>query len=102
MLPGRSRITCMIYHLFPGLDLYCADPAQPLTTASEELDDLDDDLCDLLDDLSFWARQHLFLAVTREVYCRTAVSHGFKPRSPIVASLISSQDRPLWYSNVRL
>ena len=28
---------------FPGLDLYCADPAQPPTTAGEELDGLDDD-----------------------------------------------------------
>ena len=27
--------------MFPGLDLYHADPAQPLTTAGEELDDLD-------------------------------------------------------------
>ena len=34
-------------HVFPGLDLYCADPAQPLTTAGEELDDLDHDLSDL-------------------------------------------------------
>ena len=35
---------------FPGLDLYCADPAQLLTTAGMELDyvnDLDDDLPDL-------------------------------------------------------
>ena len=28
--------------MFPGVDLYLADPAQPLTTAGEELDDLDD------------------------------------------------------------
>ena len=36
--------------MFPGLDLCCADPAQPVTTAVEELDDLydlDHDLCDL-------------------------------------------------------
>ena len=33
--------------MFPGLDLYYADPAQPLTTAGEELDDLDHDLSDL-------------------------------------------------------
>ena len=33
--------------MFPGLDLYCADPAQPLTTAREKLDDLDHDLSDL-------------------------------------------------------
>ena len=32
---------CMIYHMFPGLDLpYKADTAQPLATAGEELDDL--------------------------------------------------------------
>ena len=48
MLPGGSHIiTCMIYHLFPGLDLYHTDPAQPLTTAGEELDYLDHDLSDL-------------------------------------------------------
>ena len=29
------------------MDLYYADPAQPLTTAGEELDDLDRDLSDL-------------------------------------------------------
>ena len=33
--------------MFPGLDLYCADLAQSLTTAGEELDDLDHDLSDL-------------------------------------------------------
>ena len=33
--------------MFPGLDLYHADPAQPLTTAGVELDDLDHDLSDL-------------------------------------------------------
>ena len=45
MLPDGARITCMVYHMFPGLDLYYADPAQPLTTVvSEELDDLDNDL----------------------------------------------------------
>ena len=27
----------MIYNMFPGLDLYYADPAQPVTTAGEEL-----------------------------------------------------------------
>ena len=39
----------MVYDRFPGLDLYYADPAQPLTAASEELDDLDDDIS--VDDL---------------------------------------------------
>ena len=33
--------------MFPGLDLYYADPAQPLTTAGEELDYLDHDLSHL-------------------------------------------------------
>ena len=33
--------------MFPGLVLYYTDPAQPLTTAREELDDLDHDLSDL-------------------------------------------------------
>ena len=33
--------------MFPGMGLYFADPAQPLTTAREELDDLDHDLSDL-------------------------------------------------------
>ena len=33
--------------MFPGLDLYCTDPAQYLTTAGEDLDDLDRDLSDL-------------------------------------------------------
>ena len=35
--------------MFPELDLYYARPAQPLTTAREELDDLDNDLSDLPD-----------------------------------------------------
>ena len=30
--------------MFPGSDLYDADPAQPLATAGDELDDLDHDL----------------------------------------------------------
>ena len=34
-------------HMFPGLDLYYADPAQPLATAGEELDDSGHDLSDL-------------------------------------------------------
>ena len=33
--------------MFPGLDLYRADLAQPLTTAGEDLDSLDHDLSDL-------------------------------------------------------
>ena len=39
----------MIWHAFPGWDLYYANPTQPLTTAREELDDLDHDLYDLFD-----------------------------------------------------
>ena len=34
-------------HVFPGLDLYHADPAQPVITTGKELDDLDHDLSDL-------------------------------------------------------
>ena len=30
--------------MFPGLDLYCAHPAQPLTTAGEEIEHLDHDV----------------------------------------------------------
>ena len=33
--------------MFPGLDLHYTDPAQLLTAAGEELDDLDNDLSDL-------------------------------------------------------
>ena len=46
MLPGGTRIVCMIcmmYHMFPGLDLYYADPAQPLPAAGGEPDDVDGD-----------------------------------------------------------
>ena len=35
--------------MLPGLDLYHADPAQPLTTAGEEVGELDHDLFDLSD-----------------------------------------------------
>ena len=47
MSPGGAGTVCMIRHMFPALDLYHADPAQPLTTAGEELDDLHNDLFDL-------------------------------------------------------
>ena len=33
---------CMIEHMFSGMDLYCAYPAQHLIGAGEDLDDLDD------------------------------------------------------------
>ena len=42
--PGERRITCMVQVMYPGLDLLYADPAQPLTTAGEELDNLDHDM----------------------------------------------------------
>ena len=34
----------MIWHMFRGLGMFYADPAQPLPTAGEELDHLDHDL----------------------------------------------------------
>ena len=48
MLPDGSRIICMIQHMLPGLDLHYEDPAHPLTTASENLCDLDHDLSGLI------------------------------------------------------
>ena len=39
---SASSSTCI-----PELDMYCTGPAQPLTTAGEELYDLDHDLSDL-------------------------------------------------------
>ena len=41
MLPGGSRITCIIYAMFPGLHLYYTDPAQYIITAGWDLDDID-------------------------------------------------------------
>ena len=52
MLPDGSRVICMIEHMLPELHMHYADPAQPLTTAGEELDYLDHDLSDLDHDLS--------------------------------------------------
>ena len=46
----------MIWHTFPGSDLCCAGLVQPLTTAGEELDDLDHDLSDLCDICPSWER----------------------------------------------
>ena len=37
----------MIQDSFPGLDLYCTDPAQYLITAGLHPGDLDHDLCDI-------------------------------------------------------
>ena len=51
MLPGGSRTACVIYNVFPWLDLYFADPAQQLITAGQDLDyllivgDLSDLIC---------------------------------------------------------
>ena len=47
ILPGGTRIICVTWHIFLEYDLYCANPAQPLTTAGEELDDLDHDLSEV-------------------------------------------------------
>ena len=47
MLPSGGRTICVIEDMFPGLDLYYADPAQRITTAGEESDDLDHDLSEL-------------------------------------------------------
>ena len=44
MLPHGTRTIGMIKHVSPGFYLCWADPAQPLTTAGEELDDLYHDL----------------------------------------------------------
>ena len=52
MIPGGSRTFCTTYKAcFPGLDLYYAGPAQAVTSAGYDLDDLDRDLSDLLHDL---------------------------------------------------
>lgn len=43
MLPGEIRIACRIYFSTraPGSDAHCTDPARPLTTTGEELNDRD-------------------------------------------------------------
>ena len=43
----RYNVHDLQSHMLPRLDLYCADPAQPLTAAGEALDDLNHDLSDL-------------------------------------------------------
>ena len=40
MLPGGSRITCMIEDIFAGLDLYYTDLTQYLITAGELVGEL--------------------------------------------------------------
>ena len=50
----------MIYDMFSGLDLYCTDPAQHLTTAGYDLDDLYD-LDRDLSDLSVRLDRHCYL-----------------------------------------
>ena len=47
-------------------DLFCADPAQPLTTAGEQLDDLDHDLS--VDDQSEVWNNYTQLEYTYQVY----------------------------------
>ena len=44
MLPRGSGVIGVIWDRFPGLDLYCTDPARHLLTAGQDLDDLDRDL----------------------------------------------------------
>ena len=44
MLPGESRIICVIEDVFPALDLCYTDPAQHPTTAVWNLNDLYRDL----------------------------------------------------------
>ena len=45
MLLAKSQIICMIWDVFPGLDLYYTDPAQHLIAAGLDPDDLSvDDL----------------------------------------------------------
>ena len=51
--------------MFPALDLYYADPAQPLTAAGEELNDLSD-----LSDLSV----RRVKSIRAAAYCCTAVA----------------------------
>ena len=40
MLPDGRRTTCMTSHMAPELNRSCADPAQQLTTAAQDQDDL--------------------------------------------------------------
>ena len=44
MLPGGSRTACMIWGVFPGLDLYCADLAPHIIAAGQIPDYSDRDL----------------------------------------------------------
>ena len=47
MLPCGTYISCLIWHIYPGLDLCYVDPAQLLTKAGEELNDVDHDLSEV-------------------------------------------------------
>ena len=47
MFPGGNSITCMVYHMIRGLDVYYADPAQRLVKTGYGTDDLDHELCEL-------------------------------------------------------
>ena len=51
MLPGGGRITCMVWSMFPGLDLYLNRSCT--TSHNDGLDDLDD----LDHDQSIYARR---------------------------------------------
>ena len=75
MLPGGSRMMCMIWDMFPGLDLYYADPAQSLTTVGEEIDYLDHELSHLFE---LWI-------TTSETSC-----HFTWPQKQLEAALISA------------
>ena len=61
--------------MFPGLDLYCTDPAQPLTTADEELDDIliDHDLSD-----------PSVRGVERSYCCTICVPHAIYHETPFI------------------
>ena len=70
----------MVQHMLPGLDLYHADPAQPVTTASEEPEDLDHDLSDLSEVCNGWPAAQLRSLSARKM-CDQNVLRG----SPVAA-----------------
>ena len=97
MLPGGGRRICMYLlcrSCFLGLlDLYCTDRAQPLTTAGEDLDDLDHDLSDLSDLSVGRVKQYVTIevlsnrpfwcepAVQRAVWCNARVAHMYHSKA---------------------
>ena len=69
MWPDGTRIISILCSTcFPALDVYYADPAQPLTTAGEELDHLDHDLDHDLSDLSVRGMNYLRAAIVTRNY----------------------------------